>query len=114
MSKTIEPIAATRSWIRLPISRHTGNPKALPFRSHSAMSTALIAKAAIPSGPYHQTRVRSFRQSRSTSRGSSPTSNDAKPCSTITFVAMEDSRNWEMHSPHPTRPSSVSIRTSVT
>jgi len=56
MSRWIEPIAITRAVSGPPIKLHTGWPSSLPFKSHSAMSTALSAKAALPCGPYHQVR----------------------------------------------------------
>ena len=52
MSKMTEPIAGIASLSRPPSSVATGWPSSLPLRSHSAMSIALIANAAIPSTPY--------------------------------------------------------------
>ena len=40
----------------------TERPNALPFRSQTAMSSAEIAKLAIPPSPYHQEWWRSERQ----------------------------------------------------
>ena len=69
------------------------------------MSTALMAKLAMPPLPYHQLRSRIACQRRSTSRASSPMSSGANPSSTTTLVARAASGNWAMHSPHPTEPS---------
>ena len=77
MSKMMEAMAGTSLWSWLPSSRLTGRPSALPLRSQSAMSTALKANAAMPSGPYHQVRPVIVRQCASTSSGSAPVSSGA-------------------------------------
>ena len=80
----------------------------------SAVSLAGEPLETSPAGDTRRTAIgRSFSKRRM-SNGSRETNTGAKPRSTITLTARAASGHCEMHSPHPTRPSSHRTRTSVT
>ena len=76
------------------------------------MSSALRANEAIPSGPVHQVRSASSWEIAAWSSGSRPITRSDSP-SIITSVARHASAHIVIASPHPTTPSVVSMRHSV-
>src|SRR5215472_7988798 len=98
-----------RSRMGPPNSSYTGTPSALPLMSHNASSMPAMALKDTP--PKFCRVARSMSQyRRSTGRGSWPTSRGTR---SRTLPAMPYGLRLSLHSPQPTRPVSVSMRTKV-
>src|SRR5947208_10610856 len=92
--------------------------KCLPLRSHSAMSTALIAQTVTEDRPKYIVRRYIFCQSRSVSSGFSPIKISRRPQAMLwlngaSIMALMTSGDASA-SPMPSNPSSVRTRTSAT
>src|SRR5437588_3582328 len=98
-----------------PSSVCTGRPSALPWRSHWAMSTALIASIVTPPRPIHSVPWYILSQSRSVCRGFSPMSMPASPCDrahdTGASTSALTTSGEASASPRPVIPASVCTRT---
>src|SRR5439155_11499658 len=92
-----------------PKSSYTGTPSALALMSHNASSMPAIALWETPP-LFWRTRRSMSQYRRSTGRGSCPTRRSAR---SRTQPAIPCGLRLSLHSPQPTRPLSVSMRTNV-